>query len=252
MLYGGLQYSLDDTVMVDEASKYDTPKLLAESRGLTRGGIAFNDLPGTKAEIDSVEKILRFYQLSVEPYSEERGTEESFLRMNGDAPQILHMATHGFYYTSDEAQEIDGLRGYKDAMLLSGLVMSGGNAAWLGQDLPEGVLGGILTASDIARLDLRGMELVVLPACHSGNGEATEEGLYGLQRAFKKAGVKTMVMSLWEVSDMVATEFMTCFYKNLLDKDNAFDKRKAFDKAKSLIREKYPEPYYWAGFVMLD
>ena len=73
-----------------------------------------------------------------------------------------------------------------------------------------------------------------------------------MQRAFKKAGVKTMVMSLWEVSDMVATEFMTCFYKNLLDKVNAFDKRKAFDKAKSLIREKYPEPYYWAGFVMLD
>ena len=252
VLYGGLQYSLDDAVMVDEARKYDTPKLLASSRGQIRGGIAFNDLPGTKAEIDSVEKILCFYQLSVEPYSEERGTEESFLRMNGNAPQILHMATHGFYYTSDEAQEIDGLRGYKDAMLLSGLVMSGGNAAWLGQNLPEGVLGGILTASDIARLDLRGMELVVLPACHSGNGEATEEGLYGLQRAFKKAGVKTMVMSLWEVSDMVATEFMTCFYKNMLDKDNAFDKRKAFDKAKSLIREKYPEPYYWAGFVMLD
>lgn len=252
VLYGGLQYSLDDAVMVDEAPKNDMPQFLASSRGLIRGGIAFNDLPGTKAEIDSVEKILRFYQLSVEPYSKERGTVESFLRMNGDAPQILHMATHGFYYTSDEAQEIDGLRGYKDAMLLSGLVMSGGNAAWLGQDLPEGVLGGILTASDIARLDLRGMELVVLPACHSGNGEATEEGLYGLQRAFKKAGVKTMVMSLWEVSDMVATEFMTCFYKNLLDKDNAFDKRKAFDKAKSLIREKYPEPYYWAGFVMLD
>lgn len=252
VLYGGLQYSLDDTVMVDEARKYDMPQFLASSRGLIRGGNAFNDLPGTKAEIDSVEKILRFYQLSVEPYSEERGTEESFLRMNGNAPQILHMATHGFYYTSDEAQEIDGLRGYKDAMLLSGLVLSGGNAAWLGQDLPEGVLGGILTAYDIARLDLRGMELVVLPACHSGNGEATEEGLYGLQRAFKKAGVKTMVMSLWEVSDVVATEFMTCFYEGIFDKDNPLDKRKAFDKAKLQIREKYPEPYYWAGFVMLD
>lgn len=253
VLYGGLTYSLDAEVMAQEAGKHDASSLLAFQGGVTRGGSkAFNDLIGTKAEIDSIERILVSHQLSVKPYSGAQGTEESFLEMNGKAPQILHMATHGFYYTPDEAQKIEGLQGYKDAMLLSGLVMSGGNAAWQGKELPEGVLGGILTASDIARLDLDGMELAVLPACHSGNGKTTEEGLYGLQRAFKKAGVKTMVMSLWEVSDMVATKFMTCFYKSLLDKDSAFDKRKAFDTAKSQIREKYPEPYYWAGFVMLD
>ena len=252
VLYGGLAYSLDDVVMAEEAIKYNTPRLFASRGGMDYGGNAFNDLPGTKAEIDSIEKIMASHQLWVKSYSREEGTEESFVNMSGKAPQILHLATHGFYYTRDEAQEINYLRGYKDAMLLSGLVLSGGNAEWLGQELPEGVLGGILTASDIARLDLRGMELAVLPACHSGNGEATEEGLYGLQRAFKKAGAKTMVMSLWEVSDMVATEFMTCFYESLLDKDNVFDKRIAFDKAKSKIREKYPEPYYWAGFVMLD
>jgi hypothetical protein len=253
VLYGGLTYSLDAGVMAQEAGKHDASSLFAFQGGVTRGGSkAFNDLIGTKTEIDSIEGILVSHQLSVKPYSGAQGTEESFLEMNGKAPQILHMATHGFYYTPDEAQEIEGLQGYKDAMLLSGLVMSGGNAAWQGQELPEGVLGGILTASEIARLDLDGMELAVLPACHSGNGKTTEEGLYGLQRAFKKAGVKTMVMSLWEVSDMVATKFMTCFYKSLLDKDNAFDKRKAFDTAKSQIREKYPEPYYWAGFVILD
>lgn len=252
VLYGGLTYSLDAEVMAQEAGKHDVPSPLAFQGGVTRGSKVFNDLIGTKAEIDSIERILVSHKLLVKPFSGEQGTEESFLEMNGKAPQILHMATHGFYYTPDEAEKIEGLQGYKDAMLLSGLVMSGGNAAWQGQELPEGVLDGILTSFDIARLDLDGMELVVLPACHSGNGKTTEEGLYGLQRAFKKAGVKTMVMSLWEVSDMVATEFMTFFYKNLLDKDNAFDKRKAFDKAKSLIREKYPEPYYWAGFVMLD
>ena len=137
-------------------------------------------------------------------------------------------------------------------MSLSGLVMAGGNRAWTGKALPEGVLGGILTASDIASLDLSDVELVVLSACRTGDGEATAEGLYGLQRAFKKAGVKTMVMSLWDVDDMVATELMTAFYKNLLDESYAMDKRKAFDAAKSLIRDKYREPYYWAGFVMLD
>lgn len=61
-----------------------------------------------------------------------------------------------------------------------------------------------------------------------------------------------MIMSLWYVSDVVGTEFMKLFYENLLDKDNHFDKRKAFDKAKFAIRTKYPEPFYWACFVMLD
>ena len=172
--------------------------------------------------------------------------------MSGKAPEMLHVATHGFYYTPDEAQEIDYLRGYKDAMSLSGLVMSGGNAAWRGRELPDGVLSGILTASNIARLDLSNTELVVLSACESGKGKATAEGLYGLQRAFKKAGVKTIVMSLWNVSDRVGTEFMNMFYENLFDEDNHQDKRRAFDKAKMTIRRKYPDPYYWACFVMMD
>ena len=84
-------------------------------------------------------------------------------------------------------------------MFLTGIVMAGGNAAWLGNELPQGVLGGILTAANIARLDLTGLELVVLSACQTGRGRATPEGLFGLQRAFKKAGAKTMVMTLWSV-----------------------------------------------------
>ena len=134
------------------------------------------------------------------------GTEESFLSMHGNAPQLLQIATHGFYYTPERAAHVDYLKGYSDAMMLSGIVLSGGNAAWRG----------------------------------------------GLQRAFKKAGVGTMVMALWSVSDKVATEFMTAFYEQLASKQCKWNKRKAFENAKSIIREKYPDPYYWAAFVMLD
>lgn len=171
--------------------------------------------------------------------------------MNGKAPQILHIATHGFYYTPDKAKEVEYLRGYEDAMSLTGLVMSGSNTAWRGNELPEGVLDGILTANEIAQLDLGGVDMVVLSACQSGNGKATSEGLYGLQRAFKKAGVKTVVMSLWDLSDKVGTEFMIAFYENFLD-DSKGDVREALNTAKSKIREKYPQPYYWAGLVVLD
>ena len=195
-------------------------------------------------------EILKRSGFEVTPYMGMDGTEESFLNMHGKSPHILHLATHGFYYTPTEAAEVDYLNGYSDAMSLSGLIMSGGNAAWCGKELPEGTLGGVLTANNIARLDLGDTDMVVLSACKSGQGQATPEGLYGLQRAFKKAGVGTMVMTLWCVSDKVATEFMIKFYEALVD--NGWDKHKAFEQTKSYIRTQHPDPYHWAAFVMLD
>ena len=150
----------------------------------------------------------------------------------------------------DDEEEVDYLKGYSDAMALSGLIMSGGNAAWRGAKLPAGVLGGVLTANNIARLDLSNTDMVVLSACQTGQGNATAEGLYGLQRAFKKAGVGTMVMTLWSVNDKVATEFMIKFYESLVE--NNWDKHKAFEQTKSYIRTQHPDPYHWAAFVMLD
>lgn len=144
------------------------------------------------------------------------------------------------------------LTGYSDAMQLSGLIMSGGNLAWTGKKVPEGVLDGVLTANNIACMNLKGVDLLVLSACQTGRGRVTPEGLYGLQRAFKKAGVQTMVVSLWSVNDKSTKEFMIKFYEELTL--NKWDKRKAFEKAKAYIRSKkeYSSPYYWASFVMID
>lgn len=250
VLYGGLQYDLSLNEMAMEASKYDIPSLLIVRGSISRGDSLFRELPETKKEIEGIEALLKARNLTVISYLGKYGTEESFLNLSGRPPHILHLATHGFYYKPDEALEVDYLKGYKDAMNLSGLIMSGGNAAWSGKEQPKGVLGGILTAANIARLDLEGVQMAVLSACQTGQGEATHEGLYGLQRAFKKAGVKTLVMSLWNVSDVATRQFMVRFYERLVD--NGWDKRKAFDDARSYIRDKYPEPYYWAGFVMLD
>ena len=252
VLYGGLQYDVETTAMAEESKKYDLSNLFAIRGEIARGDSIFHDLQGTKEEIFKIENILKDNKWQVTPYMGKNGTEESFLDMNGKSPRLLHLATHGFYYTPNKAEDVDYLKGYTDAMSLSGLVMSGGNAAWLGKQLPKGVLGGILTANDIARLDLSNTDMVVLSACQTGQGKATSEGLYGLQRAFKKAGVGTIVMSLWSVSDKTTSEFMTTFYERLTDKKNAWNKRKAFEKAKEIIRKKYPDPFHWAAFVMLD
>ena len=252
VLYGGLQYDVETTAMAEESKKYDLSNLLAICGEIARGDSIFHDLQGTKEEIFKIENILKDNKWQVTPYMGKNGTEESFLDMNGKSPRLLHLATHGFYYTPNKAEDVDYLKGYTDAMSLSGLVMSGGNAAWLGKQLPKGVLGGILTANDIARLDLSNTDMVVLSACQTGQGKATSEGLYGLQRAFKKAGVGTIVMSLWSVSDKTTSEFMIAFYECLVNPHNAWNKRKAFEEAKQIIRKKHPDPYYWAAFVMLD
>lgn len=252
VLYGGLQYDLEASAMAAEAKKYELPDWLVLRGDIARGDSVFRDLQGSRDEIAKIESILKRCKWQVTPYTGKNGTEESFLAMHGKSPRVLHLATHGFYYTSDKAERVNYLKGYTDAMSLSGLVLSGGNAAWQGKKLPEGVLGGIITANDIARMDLSDTDMVVLSACKSGQGKATSEGLYGLQRAFKKAGVGTIVMSLWNVDDKVTSEFMVAFYERLADKANVWNKRKAFEEAKDIIRKKHSDPYYWAAFVMLD
>lgn len=238
--------------MVKESRKYELSDLLVMRGDIIRGDSIFRELRGSKQEVVQIASLLKAKQWDVTPRMGMEGTEESFLSMNGNAPQVLQIATHGFYYTPDRAEKVDYLKGYSDAMSLSGIVLSGANAAWLGKKLPDGVLSGVLTANNIARLDLGKTEMVVLSACQSGQGKATSEGLYGLQRAFKKAGVGTMVMSLWNVSDSVATEFMITFYEQLVSRQCQWNKRKAFEQAKSIIRDKYPDPFYWAAFIMLD
>lgn len=250
-LYGGLQYSLDSQKMEEESKAYGKTDLA----GLVRseyGVSGFKDLRNTKDEVKKIEKTLVDNGFSVKAYLGSKGNAESFVALDGKSPSIVHIATHGFYYTPDEAKDKDFLRGYTDAMSLSGLVFAGGNAAWLGKKNVDGVLGGVLTAKDIANLDFKGTDLLVLSACKTGQGKVTAEGVFGLQRAFKKAGVGTIIMSLWNVDDKVTSEFMIAFYGRLTDKANNWNKRKAFEQTKEIIRKEHPDPYYWAAFVMLD
>ena len=250
-LYGGLQYSLDPQKMEEESKVYEKSDLA----GLVRseyGESGFKDLRNTKDEVRKIEKTLVDNGFSVKAYLGSKGNAESFVALDGKSPSIVHIATHGFYYTPDEAKDKDFLSGYTDAMSLSGLVFAGGNAAWLGKKNVDGVLGGVLTAKDIANLDFKGTDLLVLSACKTGQGKVTAEGVFGLQRAFKKAGVGTIIMSLWNVDDKVTSEFMVAFYEQLTDKANNWNKRKAFEQTKEIIRKKHPDPYYWAAFVMLD
>jgi len=109
---------------------------------------------------------------------------------------------------------------------------------------------GILNAYEAMLLNLTNTELIVLSACETGLGEIVNgEGVYGLQRAFQIAGSKTIMMSLWQVSDEVTQQLMTKFYHYLLESK---DKIYAFNKAQKEIKEDYPAPFYWGAFILMN
>ena len=100
-------------------------------------------------------------------------------------------------------------------------------------------------------MNLTNTELVVLSACETGLGDIKgNEGVFGLQRAFKMAGVKYLVMSLWQVPDFQTQDLMTTFYKKWLEEKMEIPA--AFNAAQQEMREKYQNPYFWAGFVLME
>jgi CHAT domain-containing protein len=182
--------------------------------------------------------------------------EESFKALDSNAPELIHIATHGFYIPQEEdvtSSFFKGLHSYtqKDySMLYSGLLFAGGNNAWTGKEIEEGVEDGILTTDEISRLDLRGNKLIVLSACDTGLGDIDNvDGVFGLQRGLKRAGVKTILMSLWKVPDEETKELMTIFYRKLLEGNSP---RRSLELAQEHIKNSGKSPYYWAGFLLLD
>ena len=110
---------------------------------------------------------------------------------------------------------------------------------------------GILTAYEISQMNLDQTELVVLSACDTGLGDIEgNEGVYGVQRAFKIAGAKYLIMSLWQVPDLQTQELMTIFYTKWLKE--GMEISEAFSAAQKAMREKYQDPYMWAGFILVE
>lgn len=266
-LYGGIQYDVDTEELLAESEAYSTKHLLA-SRGieadtLNRGLV--NYLAGTKTEVENINRMLKQNHLQVQLFTATNANEESFKALSGTRQNILHIATHGFFWSDSTAQKKDYfaermmlLDDKKPAGLIidplnrCGLLFAGANLALQGHsnELPEGVQDGILTAKEISLLDLRDADLVVLSACETGKGEITGDGVFGLQRAFKQAGAQTIIMSLWPVNDAATQMLMTEFYRNWITLNQA--KRTAFRNAQNAVRAQYNEPIYWAGFIMLD
>ena len=132
--------------------------------------------------------------------------------------------------------------------------VTGVNAWWRGEELPEEAEDGLLTAEDVTGLDLLDTELVVLSACNTGLGEIrTGEGVFGLRRAFQIAGVRTVIMSLWPVEDQATRTWMRTLYEGRL-RQHLTTAEAVRAAGRRVLNERRARglgahPFYWAAFV---
>ncbi len=266
-LYGGIQYDATPTMAANTPAK---PEDLAARRGpsitqndSTLRGENWGYLRWTEVEISAAANVMKSKGILPTLKKGAEATEESFkaLGQGSASPRILHVATHGFFFPDPkelkpgEGQAI-GEKTFKvseNPMIRSGLMLAGGNHAWkTGKPLSPGLEDGILTAYEISQMNLANTELVVLSACETGLGDLVgNEGVYGLQRAFKIAGARYLIMSLWQVPDFQTQVFMTAFYKHWLE--GKMTVPAAFRATQTELRGKYSgEAFKWAGFVLVE
>jgi len=258
LLYGGIDYTKsigNVSLSVNDNSISSNEDFINSAKRSD-----FEKLPGTLKEVNGINANANKSGFNSKIFKESEATEESIKALDGRTiPYVLHLATHGFFFPDpiqDMPKDIlssDGkskiYKGSEDPMMRSGLLLAGAKNYW-GKSNPNNTIeNGILTASEISNLDLSACQLVVLSACETGLGEVKgSEGVFGLQRAFKMAGVKNIIMSLWKVPDTQTAELFDIFYSECFAGKSIHE---AFQSAQSQMKAKY-SPYYWAGFVLLE
>jgi CHAT domain-containing protein len=175
--------------------------------------VALANLPGSEAEAKTVAEILQ-----VTPLIGQAADKQKVVELLKDSA-IVHLATHGLLGT---------LKG----------------------DIPGAIVltNGFLTASEIFDMQLQA-DLVVLSACDTGRGDLTGDGVVGLSRSLAIAGVPSVIVSLWEVSDDATKALMSEFYRNLRVKKLA--KSQALRQAMLTTMQEYPKPVLWSAFMLV-
>ncbi len=216
----------------------------------------FLPLPGTKAEALAIKAVIP----EAAVFLQQEATEAVLKRAR--APRILHIATHGFFFNDQPAQPAEtndisddnftlgsDLRlsrraaHIEEPLLRSGLALSGANRNMKGND------DGMLTALEVAGLDLLGTRLVVLSACDTGVGDIKNgEGVQGLRRALVLAGSESQVMSLWPVTDEGAKELMIDYYRALQRGEGRSEGLRQV-QLRMLRSKQRRHPFYWAAFI---
>lgn len=259
VVYGGIKYNESVQEMLVDAQKY--PHRSVNVNRSNRYAIGVAELPATLKEANRIADLLNNDTSSTNKVAKIVGTEASeasFKALSGQRVRIIHVATHGFFLNGEsdltwELMETGTKNKEESALSRCGLLFAGAGNILTGKSIPSGVEDGLLDANEISRLDLHGVDLVVLSACETAQGDISSDGVLGLQRGFKMAGANSILMSLWKVDDEATCLLMTEFYKNWL---NGMSKNEALRAAKNVVRshteKEWDKPEFWAAFILLD
>ena len=280
LVVGGVDYAANN---LPAATNYQPDRSgsrqLSEDHILPRETSGFKYLRGSKTEADSILALL--------PGIEKRklvGDQATEMEMKASWPDanIIHISTHGFCSETLEPkpaeEDKDSLREDK-SLIRCGIIMAGANKYAQQKAENQPFEDGILTAREISQIDLKGVNLAVLSACQTALGKTSENGMAGMPQGLKKAGVNTIVASLWHVDDTATTMLMTRFYSHLNDADQpctqdamrraqqdlrqisltTTSERYAFNpstlgrrKVKTTKQTNFDAPFFWAPFIVID
>ena len=242
-------------VLADPA--FGEPQVIAARAGsngtsklqLDHSQVFFGPLPGVGAEVRALKELLPRANF----FTRAHATKAALKYVQ--APRILHIATHGFFLqndpraaervtqTKDSRQLSKLVTNLENPLLRSGLALAGANQSAGGGD------NGVLTAFEMAHLNLWGTKLVVLSACDTGIGEVKNgEGVYGMRRALVLAGTESQMVSLWPVSDRRTRDLMIGYYQLLLQNQGRGEALRQV-QLKMLSSKAHSHPYYWASFI---
>lgn len=226
-LFGDISY--DEKATLSESTEID----LLALRGVDA---RFDPLKSAKQEIAEIESILKAKASDIAKLTGTEASQTAFLKLSGSKVNLIHVATHGSYLSSEKQTEAESMEN-------SILAFAGANDYEFTHD-------GILTAADIAKMNLRQCDLVVLSACETGLGKLGDDGVFGLQRGFKNAGVHTLMMSTKEVYDQTTADMMVSFYRHIAE---GMGTREALVAAQQELRAAgFTDAKYWATFILLD
>ncbi len=229
------------------------------------GNLHFEELPGSLSEVMEIGKFWPAAGANDVTVLSGQVANETAVKRALVGRRVVHLATHGFFISNDCTPATAGMRAVggmvstssstptaaENPLLLAGLALAGANRlgpAPLDED------DGILTAEEIAGLNLQGTDWAVLSACDTGLGEIRAgEGVFGLRRAFQIAGARTVIMSLWSVEDRSAMVWMRALYQGRFQKNlNTADAVHAATVAvlqERRAKSQSTHPFYWAAFI---
>lgn len=216
----------------------------------------FGPLPGSRLEVATIDSILACSHIRLRSLQGKQATEDEVHQLSGSAPDLLHFSTHGFMFAplfadrNVDKEDSDTVK-FLTILSQSGLLFAGANKAWKGKTHYDSY-DGILTSSELMKLNLTGCRLAVLSACRGALGEDRNlTGMpFGVAYALKDAGVRQVMCSLWSISDKATYVYMKHFYSHLVKGESPTEAIK--HTIRDLREDGYKSPYYWASFILIE